>query len=150
MVIHFEKFRFSLSVNFFQTHSQALVNGSESVEGGTDRSMFRLKLILTRMSERRSLITKDVLQHTPSTTHLTAWFCQDPLFFGSVAVLLWLHFCVCVCPLVHPLCSSVPQTATTTQYHSVWTLNGSPSSRATHLVRCFMQVSDMVFTTRHN
>jgi hypothetical protein len=88
--------------------------------------------------------------HTPSTTHLTAWFCQDPLFFLGGLRFYFGFIPVCVCPLVHPLCSSVPQTVTTTQYHSVWTSNGSPSSRATRLLRCFTQVSDMVFTTRHN
>jgi len=93
---------------------------------------------------------RTLVHYTPSKTPLTAWFCQDHHFFGQVTVLLWLHFCVCVCPLVHPLCLSVPQTARTTQHHSVRTSNGIPSSRATCLVQCFTQVRDMVFMTRHN
>ena len=85
--------------------------------------------------------------HTPLTTHLTAWFCQDPLFFGWVAVLLWLHLPVCVCVCLFAPCVQVYLRLTTTQYHSVWTLNGSPSSKATRLLCCFTQVSDRVFTT---
>jgi len=60
--------------------------------------------------------------HTPSTTHLTAWFCQDPLFFGRVAVLLWLHFRipVCVCVRLFTPCVQVYlrlwQPPNTTQY----------------------------------
>jgi len=88
--------------------------------------------------------------HTPLTTHLTAWFCQDPLFFGWVAVLLWLHLPVCVCVCLFAPCVQVYLRLTTTQYHSVWTLNGSPSSKATRLLCCFTQVSDRVFTTWHN
>ena len=129
----------SSTVTTTQYHSVWTSNGSPSSRAT------RLLRCFTQVSDM--VFTT---QLTQSTTHLTAWFCQDPLFFGWVAVLLWLHTCVCVCPLVHPLSSSVPQTVTTTQYHSVWTSNGSPSSRATSLYRCFTQVSDMVFTTRHN
>jgi hypothetical protein len=75
---------------------------------------------------------------------------RPPFFWAGCGFTLASFLHTCVCPLVHPFCSSVPQTVTTTQYHSVWTSNGSPSSRATRLLQCFTQVSDMVFTTQHN
>jgi len=60
------------------------------------------------------------LQHLVTTTHLTAWFCQDPLFFGRVAVLLWLHFCISVCVHLFTPCVQVYvrlwQPPNTTQY----------------------------------
>ena len=73
---------------------------------------------------------------------------RPPFFWAGCGFTLASFSHTCVCPLVQPLCSSVPQTVTTTQYHSVSTSNGSPSSRATCLLRCFTQVSDMVFTTQ--
>jgi hypothetical protein len=73
---------------------------------------------------------------TPPTTPLSAWFTKT-FVRGTNHVDIFgftLASSPRVCPLVHLSCSSVSQTATTTQHYSVWTSNGSPSSRATRLL----------------
>ena len=139
------KFRYRYRCIIFGTqvypYDISISGAPESFAGG----------IQSRTLGEETLVLKSVTSHSHLRQHTSPpGFAKTPFFFGQVAVLLWLHFCVCVCPLVHPLRSSVPQTVTPTQYHSVWTSNGSPSSRATRLLHCFTQVSDMVFTTRHN
>jgi hypothetical protein len=89
-----------------------------------------------------------VWTHTCDNTPHRLVLPTPPFFWAGCGFTLASFSHTCVCPLVHPLCSSVPQTVTTTQYHSVSTSNGSPSSRATRLLQCFTQVSDMV--SRHN
>jgi hypothetical protein len=75
--------------------------------------------------------------HT-SDNHPLRLVCQDFLTWHQSCRYLRFYFgfpsSPRVCPLVHPLYSSVSQSATTTQDHSVCTGIGSPSSRATRLL----------------
>ncbi|KAF8248964.1 hypothetical protein K440DRAFT_228861 [Wilcoxina mikolae CBS 423.85] len=79
---------------------------------------------ILRYSNIRATIT-----HTFDNTPHRLVLPRPPFFWVGCGFTLASFSHTCVCPLVHPSCSSVPQTATTTQYHSIWTLNVTWFSR---------------------
>jgi len=132
-----------LAITWVTIVSIVLLTSCLSVFSFSLLSLERRRLMSFPRLPQRGRVT-----HTFDNTPHRLVLPRPPFFWAGCGFTLALFSHTCVCPLVHPLCSSVPQTVTTTQYHSVWTSNSSPSSRATCLFRCFTQVGNMVFTTQ--